>query len=92
MAIKMCYLYQPLAYSKIKYARFFEKLKALVGNDEYLKNIYVKTPDSQMLDVVYLKNPVRTGCIIYCHGNTGNIFVSLFVSDCVRLSWIWEIQ
>ena len=69
----MIVIYHPQSPKLDKYNRFFEKLTKLVSNIEYLKIQYVETPDNFMIDSIYLKNPDSSHCIIFYHGNGGNI-------------------
>lgn len=71
--IKTVLLYHPAAIIPEKYEKFHQKLWQLVGIREYVSHVQVKSTDSILLDTVYLRNPESTKCIIYFHGNAGNI-------------------
>ena len=70
---KIFALYHPIAYHPIKYQRFYHKLKSLVENPDYIIKAQVPTPDKLLLDSIFIKNPDTSRCIIYFHGNSGNI-------------------
>ena len=56
-----------------KYDRFYHKLLQLTESKNHVVNDFVKTSDGILLDTVYIKNPDATKCIIFFHGNTGNL-------------------
>lgn len=70
---KNAILYLPMSATRDKYDRFFSKLFSLVENQNYIISSFVKTVDGALLDTVYIKNPDSSKCIIFFHGNAGNI-------------------
>ena len=71
--IKSVILYHPTAAIPDKYYRFYQKLIQLTESKKYVKNFTVITRDNIPLDTVYVENPDATKCIIYFHGNAGNL-------------------
>lgn len=71
--IKINTLYHPLPANKEKYDRFYQKLFQLAETKSNILNIVIRTPDGKLIDTVYIKNPDTKKCIIYFHGNSGNI-------------------
>lgn len=71
--IKKILLYVPTEANVIKYEIFFSRIKKLICNDEYIISRMIDTDDSVLLDTLYLKNPDSDICVIYFHGNAGNI-------------------
>lgn len=70
---KSILLYHPLSAIPEKYVRFYQKLLQLTESKHHVTNIIVKTSDNILLDAVYIKNPDTSKCIIFFHGNTGNL-------------------
>ncbi len=66
-------LSHPTSGFPIKYERFHQKLLQLVEYRRYIINSIIKTHDNVDLDVIYVKNPDTTKCIIFFHGNAGNL-------------------
>lgn len=73
--LKCNILYLPTPASPQKYDRFISRLQQLSSseNKNNVKNFYVRTDDGIFLDTIYLKNPDTKKCIIFFHGNGGNI-------------------
>ncbi|BCS83406.1 putative peptidase S9 [Cotonvirus japonicus] len=71
--IKNITLYDPQKAIPAKYKRFFRKLSLLTESNDNIINELVKTPDNIFLDTIYLRNNDTNNCIIYFHGNSGNI-------------------
>lgn len=71
--IKINILYHPLPAIKEKYERFYQKLFQLAESKNNITNIFIKTSDGELIDTIYIKNPDTKKCIIYFHGNAGNI-------------------
>ncbi len=66
-------LYHPMSVDDSKYERFYQKLYQMTESNDYVENFKIKTADSIMLDVLYVKNPDTDKCVIFFHGNAGNI-------------------
>ncbi|XWV25862.1 putative peptidase S9 [Tupanvirus soda lake] len=66
-------LYHPMPAVVDKYDRFYQKLLHLTESKDYITNVFVKTSDNILLDTVYIKNPDSNKCIIFFHGNAGNL-------------------
>lgn len=66
-------IYHPTTGLPIKYERFFQKLAQLTDSPNQIINCVVKTSDNINLDTVYIKNSFTKKCIIFFHGNAGNI-------------------
>jgi predicted esterase len=71
--IKSHLLYYPMPALTEKYDRFYHKLSQLAESKNHVINNFVKTPDGILLDTVYVKNTDATKCIIFFHGNAGNM-------------------
>jgi fermentation-respiration switch protein FrsA (DUF1100 family) len=71
--VKSVLLYYPIAANSIKYQRFFQKLLHLTETQNYIITKGIITPDGFTLDTVFVKNPDSDKCIIFFHGNAGNI-------------------
>lgn len=71
--IKSNLLYHPSPAIPEKYDRFYQKLLILTESKDFVKNYLIKTVDGILLDTIYIKNPDSTKCIIFFHGNAGNI-------------------
>lgn len=81
--IKQLFLYQPIAACPDKYQKFYKKLLILTEENDSshsldchsrnLTNVFVSTDDGALLDTVYLRNPDNDKCIIFFHGNAGNL-------------------
>ena len=71
--IKAAILYHPLPALPEKYNKFYQKIFQLTGSKKYISNIMIKTVDNILLDTIYVINPNATKCIIFFHGNAGNI-------------------
>ena len=71
--IKNIVLYHPLPVVVEKYNRFYQKILQLVESNKFVTNLFVETADGISLDTVYVANPETTKCIIFFHGNTGNL-------------------
>uniref|UniRef100_A0A6C0C6I4 Serine aminopeptidase S33 domain-containing protein n=1 Tax=viral metagenome TaxID=1070528 RepID=A0A6C0C6I4_9ZZZZ len=67
-------LYHPVTSNATKYQKFYAKLtKYLVESSNLIENISVRTQDGFVLDTLYVKNPHTDRCIIFFHGNAGNL-------------------
>jgi len=71
--MKIVLLYHPVMAVPDKYIKFYQKLSNLAESDEYISNVAVPTSDGILLDTIYVKNPDTNKCIIFFHGNMGNI-------------------
>lgn len=71
--IKGIMLYHPAPANAEKYEKFYQRLLQLAESRSYLLNFIVPTSDGIFLDAVYIKNPETNKCIIFFHGNAGNI-------------------
>lgn len=71
--LKMIVIYHPHPPKIDKYNRFFDRIMKLVSEKNYAEVKYIETPDNFLLDSLYLKNPDSDKCIIFFHGNAGNI-------------------
>lgn len=71
--IKSNMLYNPSPAITEKYDRFYDKLLLLTESKHFIKNYLKKTVDDIYLDTIYVRNPDSTKCIIFFHGNSGNI-------------------
>lgn len=70
---KNAIMYLPVPATRDKYERFFSKLSHLVEDKKDIINSFVKTSDGILLDTIYVRNPDSSRCIIFFHGNAGNI-------------------
>lgn len=66
-------LYHPAPVNVAKYQRFYQKLFQLTESNKYISNVFVRTIDGIDLDTIYIKNLDTNKCIIFFHGNAGNI-------------------
>ncbi|AGC02153.1 Alpha/beta hydrolase family protein [Acanthamoeba polyphaga moumouvirus] len=66
-------LYKPFKPVESKYRKFIKNIFSLVESYDDIVCTYVKTSDNELLDVYYIKNPDSDKCIIYFHGNKGNV-------------------
>jgi len=74
--VKKTMLYHPIEANPDKYRRFYEKLvKDLTGSHELVENTILETDDNLQLDTVFVKNNSMDKCILFFHGNAGNISV-----------------
>lgn len=71
--VKNILLYHPMVGIPQKYDKFYQKLMRLTECQKYVTNMRAKTPDNVWLDVIYIKNPDTDKCIIFFHGNSGNL-------------------
>jgi hypothetical protein len=71
--LKIILLYHPTPATFDKYDRFYQKLVQLTDSKDLITNSIVKTSDNILLDTVYIKNPNSDLCIIFFHGNAGNL-------------------
>lgn len=71
--IKGVMLYHPTPALPEKYNKFYQKLLLLTESKNFVTNLFVRTPDNKLLDTIYIKNPDSSKCIIFFHGNAGNI-------------------
>lgn len=71
--MKSSILYHPLPPDNSKYNRFYHKLYQMTESNDYVEKFNVKTSDGITLDVIYIKNPDTDKCVIFFHGNAGNI-------------------
>jgi hypothetical protein len=67
-------IYHPHKALNEKYERFYQKISALVteSSGHYI-NEFIETSDHVMIDTLYLKNPDSEICVIFFHGNAGNL-------------------
>lgn len=72
LCLKTRLLYFPAPADFDKYQDFYHKLLHLT-TEKSIINDTVRTPDNIELDTFYLANPSSPKCIIYFHGNAGNI-------------------
>lgn len=70
---KNAIMYLPAPATIDKYERFFSKLSYLVEDKKDIINSFVESKDGVLLDTVYIRNPDSSRCIIFFHGNAGNI-------------------
>jgi hypothetical protein len=66
-------LYHPIPANVNKYERFYGKLYQMAESKNFVEKTTVRTIDGIMLDGIYIKNPDTDKCIIFFHGNAGNI-------------------
>jgi len=66
-------LYHPSPKINDKYEHFYRKLNDLVNCENYIQKHRVLTHDQIELDVIHIQNPDLNQCIIFFHGNAGNI-------------------
>ena len=59
--------------SIIKYVLFLSKLHKLTDRDDNVINSKIKTPDNMLLDTYFVKKSDSNKCIIFFHGNAGNL-------------------
>lgn len=71
--IKRIMLYQPSSPQIKKYDRFYKKILQLIESPNYFINTLVNTIDNEKLDTVHIINPDTSKCIIFFHGNNGNL-------------------
>ncbi len=71
--LKNPFLYHPHAAFDEKYDRFYQKIYQLAESEDHVSNFFVRTSDNIMLDTLYLKNSDTDICIIFFHGNAGNL-------------------
>ena len=71
--IKSVMLYYPMPANNDKYRRFYRKLLHLTETKNHITNFRIKTVDDILLDSIYIQNPDSKKCIIFFHGNAGNI-------------------
>lgn len=71
--IKLTLLYHPYPVLQNKYEKFYQKLIKLTETKNHIYNFSIRTIDNVLLDTIYINNPDTKRCIIYFHGNTGNI-------------------
>ena len=71
--VKSIMLYHPIPANIEKYDKFYQRLIQLTESKKYVLNYIVPTIDGILLDTVYVKNPDTNKCIIFFHGNAGNI-------------------
>lgn len=71
--IKSILIYNPTCVAHQKYDKFYAKLSHLVESEHQITNYFVKTKDNLLLDTLYIENPDTEKCVIYFHGNTGNL-------------------
>lgn len=72
--LKTIMLYYPILSNTTKYQKFYTKLiKYLVESNQLIENVSVRTQDGFILDTLHVKNPHTDKCIIFFHGNAGNL-------------------
>lgn len=71
--LKLHLLYHPIKQSSIKHEYFIKKLRELTDRDDNVITNKIKTSDGILLDTVFIKKSDSNNCIIYFHGNYGNI-------------------
>uniref|UniRef100_A0A6G6ADD1 Alpha/beta hydrolase n=1 Tax=Borely moumouvirus TaxID=2712067 RepID=A0A6G6ADD1_9VIRU len=73
MYFKQDNLYQPYKPIENKYQKFIKNIHSLVESYDDILCTYIKTSDNELLDFYHIKNPDSDKCIIYFHGNKGNV-------------------
>lgn len=71
--LKNYMIYFPHKAQRAKYYYFYGRLKKLIESPDHMINKMIKTTDGEVLDTLYLKNLDSDICVIYFHGNAGNI-------------------
>lgn len=71
--VKNKFIHHPLPPDPGKYERFHQKISLLAGSKNNIFNFYVRTRDDVWLDTVFIRNPDTDRCIIFFHGNVGNL-------------------
>jgi len=67
-------LYQPFIYNPEKYRNFHDRLfNELVNSQDLIINTAVRTTEKIFLDTWYIQNPNSDMCIIFFHGEKGNV-------------------
>lgn len=70
---KITILYHPLVTTTMKHQKFYQKLLQLTTDANLIVETVTTTVDDFQLDTLHVKNPNSDKCIIYFHGNGGNI-------------------
>jgi pimeloyl-ACP methyl ester carboxylesterase len=71
--VKNVMLYHPMPAIPEKYDKFYQRLLHLTETKNHINNTKIPTTDGILLDTVYIKNPDTSKCIIFFHGNAGNL-------------------
>lgn len=79
--IKTSLIYHPISYkdSKLKYQQFYKNLKDLVERDDFIVHKLVQNDNDIFIDTIYLNNPKSDKCVIYFHGESGNMTNCFYV-------------
>lgn len=72
---KTSLLYHPVSYkhSRIKYQQFYRKIREIVADEKYIVHKLIQSDHNIFIDTLYLDNPKSNKCVIYFHGNSGNM-------------------
>ena len=71
---KNTFIYVPQPASTDRYQKFYQKIHQLTESPDHVTNNFIQSnPDNIVLDTLFLKNLDTDICIIYFHGNAGNI-------------------
>lgn len=73
--LKNILLYHPSDVTEDKFMRFHQRLSMLTDKRENISNAMIETCDGLFLDTIYLKNLDTDKCIIFFHGNSGNLYM-----------------
>lgn len=71
--VKMMILYHPVPVIPEKYYKFYQKITQLAATPKNVSKFFVRTEDGIFLDTIYITNPNTNKCIIFFHGNAGNL-------------------
>lgn len=71
--MKKTLLYKPMSASEDKYQRLYYRLLQLTGSRDQIKRVLVNTDDNMLLDTIYIENKDTNKCILFFHGNSGNL-------------------
>lgn len=71
--LKNSLIYNPIKASDEKYNNFYRRIYELVESPDHVVNTFIKTSDNILIDTLYLKNPDSDVCVIFFHGNAGNL-------------------
>jgi len=72
--VKNMVLYRQFTFNPEKYRNFYAKLTSyLVDSNDLVSNIYVKSSNNIVLDTCFIQNKFSDMCIIFFHGEKGNL-------------------
>lgn len=71
--VKMMMLYHPVPAIPEKYDKFYQRLSQLAAMPKNVSNFFVQTEDGVYLDTIHITNPNTSKCILFFHGNAGNL-------------------